>query len=608
MKHREYSYCLRLFIIIGLVQLGIMASKAQSKIDSLEYVLAKVYTDTAYASLPSILDMLAEEYRFRNPAKSLDYANELRDESQINNDLNYSIRAYTHIGNTYSDLGIYYLAYENYYKALEISKEFEEKVKIATIINAIGNINYLQGLNDLALDHFNQALAVFTDSEETKLNNAQLEAIAGTYSNIAWVFSNNNELDTAKYLLNKALDIRKSIGDVDKIGYSFMELGHIEMSQNKDEAITLLEQAISLFEIVNDNYNIGKCHKFIGDVWYFKENYENALDNYQRALEIFLNEGNRFEVVNLLTLISRLYLGQGRLDEAKSMANRVLELSIKSNFLIQQRDNYKLLSEIYTQKKDYKTALDNFKNYASLLDSIYSKQVIQTLTRIEVLNETEIREREIAIQKLLLSRKNFMLITLISIVFLMGMFVYFLVRRHELIKKTSKVIQEQQHKIYAQQKLIMEQNEENLKKELAFKNQEVTYKTMNLLQSNEYYLKLVETLKVANKENNNPDIEDIIRSLNAKIKTESSEKTWQEFEILFMQLHQDFFARLNKEYPDLTTNEKRLCSFLRLNMTTKDISTITGQTIRSIEIARTRLRKKLNLKQEENLVSFILSL
>ena len=593
-----------IFLLVGILQI----LSGQSKIDSLEYVLAKVYADTTYASLPSILDMLTEEYRFKNPAKSLEYANELKDEAEERNNPEYLSQAYRHIGNTYCDLGIYYLAYENYYKSLEIYKQLNNDVKIAEIFNLIGNINYQQGLYDLAIDHFSQALAGFDIQRNKDLNNHQREVIANTYGNIAWVFWKNNDIDTARTLMHEALEMRKSNGDLGYIGYSLLDIGQIEMSYDVEVAKNYFEQARSLFKIAGFQNEVGKSFKLMGDVWYIQNEYEKALDSYQKALEVFLNEGHRFQVINLITVISNMYMKQGKLEEAKSMALRVLDLSVKSNFLIQQRDIYKLLSETYIEEKDYETALDYYKNYALLLDSIYSEQVIQTLTRIEVLNETEIREKEIAIQKLSLSRKNFMLIALFSIIVFMIVMVYFLIRRHNYVNTTSKLIQEQQHKIYTQQKMIMEQNEETLKKELAFKNQEVTYKTMNLIHSNEYYEKLIQELVAANSELRNSEIERIIRSLKTKIKTESSEKTWQEFEILFMQLHQDFFSRLNNQYPDLTTNEKRLCSFLRLNMTTKDISTITGQTIRSIEIARTRLRKKLNLKQEENLINFVLAL
>lgn len=76
-------------------------------------------------------------------------------------------------------------------------------------------------------------------------------------------------------------------------------------------------------------------------------------------------------------------------------------------------------------------------------------------------------------------------------------------------------------------------------------------------------------------------------------------KIWDEFEIRFLKSHAGFYDRLLSAHPDLTTNERRLCSFLRLDMTTKEISVITGQTVRAVEIARTRLRKKLNMTQAD---------
>jgi hypothetical protein len=86
-------------------------------------------------------------------------------------------------------------------------------------------------------------------------------------------------------------------------------------------------------------------------------------------------------------------------------------------------------------------------------------------------------------------------------------------------------------------------------------------------------------------------------------------KIWEEFEIRFSKTHAGFFEKLMHSFPELTLNERRLCAFLRLDMTTKEVSTITGQSIRAIEIARTRLRKKLNLSQTEtSLFEFLSSL
>ncbi len=84
--------------------------------------------------------------------------------------------------------------------------------------------------------------------------------------------------------------------------------------------------------------------------------------------------------------------------------------------------------------------------------------------------------------------------------------------------------------------------------------------------------------------------------------------TWKEFELRFQEVHSDFYTKLNDSFPNLTNNEKKLCAFLRLNMTTKEISAITYQSITSITVARSRLRKKIGIDKDENLVSFLESL
>ena len=82
----------------------------------------------------------------------------------------------------------------------------------------------------------------------------------------------------------------------------------------------------------------------------------------------------------------------------------------------------------------------------------------------------------------------------------------------------------------------------------------------------------------------------------------------REFELRFKEVHTDFYNELNKEHPDLTLNETKICAFLRLNMSTKEISAITHQSVKSINMARFRLRKKLNVDRDENLISYLNSL
>ena len=71
------------------------------------------------------------------------------------------------------------------------------------------------------------------------------------------------------------------------------------------------------------------------------------------------------------------------------------------------------------------------------------------------------------------------------------------------------------------------------------------------------------------------------------------------------EIYKDFFDRLDQKFQGITKSEKRLCVMLYLNMSSKEISIITNTTLRSVETSRYRLRKKLNLLRDEDMVNFL---
>ena len=95
----------------------------------------------------------------------------------------------------------------------------------------------------------------------------------------------------------------------------------------------------------------------------------------------------------------------------------------------------------------------------------------------------------------------------------------------------------------------------------------------------------------------------IIKSIEKNL---SDDKSWDQFAFHFDQVHGDFLSRLGNEFQDLSPNEHKLCAFLRLNLNSKDIANLMGISLRGVEVARYRLRKKLGLDKGQNLSKFIL--
>ncbi|MEO1652492.1 MAG: helix-turn-helix transcriptional regulator, partial [Bacteroidota bacterium] len=88
----------------------------------------------------------------------------------------------------------------------------------------------------------------------------------------------------------------------------------------------------------------------------------------------------------------------------------------------------------------------------------------------------------------------------------------------------------------------------------------------------------------------------------------SLDKDWQDFQKIYEQVHQDFFDSLQRQFPDLTAGEIRLCALMRLNLNSQDIAAVLGISSDSLRTTRYRLRKKMNLPKGRNLASHIMSL
>ena len=150
---------------------------------------------------------------------------------------------------------------------------------------------------------------------------------------------------------------------------------------------------------------------------------------------------------------------------------------------------------------------------------------------------------------------------------------------------------------------------EKLEAELDFRNKELASNVMSLMKKNEILSditqRLIDVQHKAVKEETRKAIEHIAVDLQKSMDT----GIWDEFELRFRQVHTDFYEKLLQKYPDLSPNEQKLCAFLRLNMTNKEISELTGQSIKALETARYRLRIKFGISNSQvNLITLLSSI
>lgn len=139
------------------------------------------------------------------------------------------------------------------------------------------------------------------------------------------------------------------------------------------------------------------------------------------------------------------------------------------------------------------------------------------------------------------------------------------------------------------------------------KKKELASSALRLIQISELNNSLVSEFEKI-KSMSSKDISDLIQQTISKFSLNTGKNFWNEFESRFENVHESFYLSLNKLYPNLTPGEKRLCALLRLNLSSKDIATLFYQNPQSVDMARYRLRKKINLAPEENLVDFLINI
>lgn len=145
---------------------------------------------------------------------------------------------------------------------------------------------------------------------------------------------------------------------------------------------------------------------------------------------------------------------------------------------------------------------------------------------------------------------------------------------------------------------------EKLEKEIKGKQNELARTTMSVAKKNELILELKE-LMLVNKDAflNKQRYRSLTKKLDSSI---NEDEDWKQFEVNFKELHNDFFENLLREFPKLTPKDLKLCAYLKMNLSTKEIAPLMAISVRGVEIHRYRLRKKLGIDSTQNLTNFLI--
>lgn len=178
---------------------------------------------------------------------------------------------------------------------------------------------------------------------------------------------------------------------------------------------------------------------------------------------------------------------------------------------------------------------------------------------------------------------------------------YFESQQKKLIEENNRLLEIKE--LESEQTLMKIRNQQ-LEQDFESKNRELAASTMSLIKKNELLSLIKDDLKKS-AETGDRSVKSVISTINRNI---SEEDTWNVFKDAFNNADKDFLKKIKLAHPLLTPNDLRLCAYLRLNLSSKEIAPLLNISVRSVEIKRYRLRKKMDLAHEESLVEYILSI
>lgn len=206
---------------------------------------------------------------------------------------------------------------------------------------------------------------------------------------------------------------------------------------------------------------------------------------------------------------------------------------------------------------------------------------------------------------------------------LAAMLIYFLVKySSRQVLKQAKAMEEKKEEEMRQkerqfeeeskqreQEIVLLKNE-SLEHDLKHKSQDLANSTMNLIRKNEILISIKNNLgKVYSEVEAQEDLSKTLKRIQ-KIQADISENIehdndWQKFSGNFDTVYDDYLKRLKHEFPQLTVGDMRMCAYLKMDLSSKDIASMQNMSVRSVEMSRYRLRQKLGLSRDINLTGFL---
>lgn len=530
---------------------------ASDELDSMRYLKAEAMLRRAYRIakqygdlrlLGKINNNLAECYSTTGRRKEAEnaYAEALQQFSKLG-DTNAMSMILINLGDEYAKTGRTEMAIETELEAIRLKERSGNLSKLAFYYQKLGEL-FWEKDKERWETYAMKALALSRNPKHTTLR-----ATIAIYNDLGSIWRLRNDFAKAEayydtmYMISKKADYRKGI------------------------ATATSERALMLFD---------------------QKKYAEALPLAREAYSMVEDTDDDYPIVYDATLVARILIKLGRHDEATPLLKMALQRAKSADLKPEVIAAMEYLSEAYAASGNFLEAFKYQKIRYEMKDSVDGAKVQQALyqmqTRFETAKKQQLIDR-LTERNHEHERRNSLLLGLLAVsglVLLLG--ILLLVLRNRAIKQSEVLHKKEQELLQAER--------QRLALELELRNRELTTAAVQLINKNEVLSDLRSELASSNADEIN--VQQVIRQIDQNLNLDAD---WQKFSRHFEEVHPDFFVRLKQQFPSLTPNEERLCAYLRINLSTKEISQMLNVTIAAIDKSRNRLRKKLEIGPEVNL-------
>ncbi|MEO9853241.1 MAG: tetratricopeptide repeat protein [Reichenbachiella sp.] len=466
--------------------------------------------------------------------------------------------------------------------ALNLASSEEYELGIARSHHILGIAYWTKGLLEKGLKENLAAQKIYEKLGEDRW----LRIIKMNSANI---YGNLDQHDKAIEMLKSVIELATIEQDSQLLAWTYNNIGtEYRKLGDFDSALIYLKKDLPYVEALMDTVGVALVNNNIAVAHNSKGQYDEAIKYLIVARNYLKLKESKKRLAEVYTNFASNYAELGDLKKDKLYLDSALILATEINAKEIEQEIYLGLSDYYYRIKDYKNSLDYYEKNVQIKDSTSSAAVQKETEILQLQYEDEKKAKQLVVLEKQQAKDqfDFWLVIVISgaALILAALLIYTLRLRVRNVRMREKELQSQ-----------IEQ-----------KNKELTSYALNFIQKNELLNELTDKIAELKKQSDSKSIKEL-NQMNGIINSSfRMDHDWDNFKLMFEELHGDFFNRLKNRYPELGNAELKLCALLRLNMNLKESSRILGISSDSVKTARYRLRKKLGLATEDNLVDFLI--